>query len=70
MLKKNNIKLNKFYAWFDGNKYSKRIDILNHCIDTINKNIEREHLKKRVVFSTGGTTLKQIKSNNNKFNSL
>lgn len=48
-----NIKLGKFYAWFDGNEYNKRIDILNHCIDTINKNIEREHLKKRVVSSTG-----------------
>lgn len=48
-----NIKLGKVYAWFDGNEYNKRIDILNHCIDTINKNIEREHLKKRVVSSTG-----------------
>lgn len=48
-----NIKLGEVYAWFDGNEYNKRIDILNHCIDTINKNIEREHLKKRVVSSTG-----------------
>nr|DAU41280.1 MAG TPA: hypothetical protein [Crassvirales sp.] len=51
--KKYNIELGKIYAWFDGNAYNKRIDILNHCIDTINKNIERERLNKRVVSSTG-----------------
>lgn len=37
-------------AWFDGFDYDARIAVLKHCIDTINKNIERE---KRVASSTG-----------------
>lgn len=37
-------------AWFDGHNYDIRIDILNHCINTINKNIE---LERRVTSSTG-----------------
>lgn len=52
-IKKHNIEVNKRYVWFEGTNYDARIDILNHCIDTINKNIERERLKKRVVSSTG-----------------
>ena len=51
--KKHNIEMHECYAWFDGVNYDARINILNHCIDTINKNIERERLKKRVVYSTG-----------------
>lgn len=37
-------------AWFDSFDYDARIAILNHCIDTINKNIEQE---RRVASSTG-----------------
>ncbi len=37
-------------AWFDGYDYYIRIDVLTHCIDTIDKNIKRE---KRVASSTG-----------------
>lgn len=51
--KEHNINIPECYAWFNGNNYNTRINILNHCIDTINKNIERERLKKRVVYSTG-----------------
>ena len=29
-------------AWFDGYDYYARIDVLTHCIDTIDKNIKRE----------------------------
>lgn len=29
-------------AWFNGRDYDTRIAVLKHCIDTINKNIERE----------------------------
>lgn len=29
-------------AWFDSRDYDTRIAVLKHCIDTINKNIERE----------------------------
>lgn len=36
-------------AWFDGYDYYIRIDVLTHCIDTIDKNIKRE---KRVASST------------------
>lgn len=38
-------------AWFNGCDYYIRIDVLTHCIDTIDKNIKRE---KRVASSTGG----------------
>lgn len=51
--KEHNINIPECYAWFNGNDYNTRINILNHCINTINKNIERERLKKRVVSSTG-----------------
>lgn len=51
--KKHNIEIREGYAWFNGSNYDARINILNHCIDTINKNIERERLKKRVVSPTG-----------------
>lgn len=37
-------------AWFYGRDYDTRIAVLKHCIDIINKNIERE---KRVASSTG-----------------
>ena len=37
-------------AWFDGTDYYARIDILRHCINTIDKNVKRE---KRVASSTG-----------------
>lgn len=37
-------------AWFDSRDYYTRIDVLTHCIDTIDKNIKRE---KRVASSTG-----------------
>ena len=50
-------KKNKLYehshfstAWFYGRDYDARIAVLKHCIDIINKNIERE---KRVASSTG-----------------
>lgn len=29
-------------AWFDGYDYYARIDVLTHCIDTIDKNVKRE----------------------------
>lgn len=37
-------------AWFNGRDYYIRIDVLTHCIDTIDKNIKRE---KRVASPTG-----------------
>lgn len=52
--KKNKIRLNRITtgsAWFAGDNYNARINILIHCIDTIDKNIKRE---KRVASSTGG----------------
>lgn len=52
--KKNKIKLNIIAtdsAWFNGNNYDARINILIHCINTIDRNIKRE---KRVASSTGG----------------
>jgi hypothetical protein len=44
-------------AWFDGYDYYIRIDVLTHCIDTIDKNIKRE---KRVASLRGNN----IKTNN------
>lgn len=37
-------------AWFDGTDYYTRIDILRHCINTIDKNVKRE---KTCCFFTG-----------------
>lgn len=42
-------------AWFDATDYYTRIDILRHCINTIDKNVKRE---KRVASSTGGNNIK------------
>lgn len=44
-------------AWFDGTDYYARIDILRHCINTIDKNVKRE---KRVASLRGNN----IKTNN------